>query len=294
MRRAHGAEAALLAARASYIAGFAGTSTVLAEAEFGIPIYGTMAHSFVQAQASEIEAFEHYARTFPDGSVLLIDTYDTLAAARAVTKLVRRLRPEGIQVRAVRLDSGNLAALAAEVRTILDADGCEDVSIFCSGSLDEYSLARDFQSAPVDGFGIGTSLDVSADAPYLDCVYKIEEYAGIARRKISPGKETWPGQKQVYRRYDSEGLIEGDALVEIRDDCEGKALLETVMRDGERLAASPDLAAVREHAANELATLPNAMHDPFASSDYPVEVSKTLEELAAKIDRSGQAGARRS
>jgi nicotinate phosphoribosyltransferase len=294
MRRAHGAEAALLAARASYIAGFAGTSTVLAEAEFGIPIFGTMAHSFVQAHSSESEAFEHFARTFPDGSVLLIDTYDTLAAAHAVTKLVRRLRPEGIQVRAVRLDSGDLAALAVEVRKILDADGCEDVSIFCSGSLDEYSLAKDFQSVPADGFGIGTHLDVSADAPYLDCAYKIEEYAGIARRKKSPGKETWPGRKQVYRRYDNDGYIQGDALVEIGEDCEGKALLETVMRDGERLAASPDLPAVREHAANELATLPKSMHDPFASSDYPVEISKTLEELAAEIDSSAAAGARRS
>jgi nicotinate phosphoribosyltransferase len=289
MRRAHGAEAALLAARASYIAGFAGTSTVLAEAEFGIPIYGTMAHSFVQAHSSEIEAFEHYARTFPDGSVLLIDTYDTLAAARAVTKLIRRLRPEGIQVRAVRLDSGDLPALATEVRKILDTDGCEDVSIFCSGSLDEYILAKDFQTAPVDGFGIGTRLDVSADAPYLDCVYKIEEYAGIARRKRSPGKATWPGRKQVYRRYDTDGRIEGDSLVEIGEDCDGKALLETVMRDGARLTASPGLTTVREHAASELSTLPMTMHDPFASNDYPVEVSKNLEELAAKFDRSDQA-----
>lgn len=294
MRRAHGAEAALLAARASYIAGFAGTSTVLAEAEFGIPIFGTMAHSFVQAHSSEMQAFEHFARTFPDGSVLLIDTYDTLAAARAVTKLVRRLRPEGIQVRAVRLDSGDLAALAAEVRKILDADGCEDVSIFCSGNIDEYKLTQNFQSAPVDGFGIGTRLDVSADAPSLDCAYKIEEYAGIARRKKSPGKETWPGRKQVFRRYNGDGLIQADALVEISDECEGKALLETVMRDGKRLAASPDLSAVREHATNELATLPKSMHDPLASSDYPVAVSKTLEELAAKIDRATTAGDRRS
>ena len=293
MRRAHGAEAGLLAARASYVAGFAGTSTVLAEAEFGIPLYGTMAHSFVQAHSSEIEAFEHFARTFPDGSVLLIDTYDTLAAARAVTKLVRRLRPEGIQVQAVRLDSGDLAALAAEVRKILDADGCKDISIFCSGNIDEFMLAKDFHSAPADGFGIGTHLDVSADAPYLDCAYKIEEYAGIARRKKSPGKTTWPGRKQVYRRYGSDGLMQSDDLVENRDDCEGKALLETVMRDGKRLAASPDLAAVREHAADELTTLPKSMHDPFTSSDYPVKVSNTLEELAAKIDRSGQTGARR-
>ena len=294
LRRAHGSEAGLLAARASYIAGFTGTSTVVAEAEFGIPIFGTMAHSFVQAHASEIEAFEHFARTYPDGSVLLIDTYDTLAAARALTQLVRRLRPEGIEVHAVRLDSGDRAALATEVRKILDANGCEDISIFCSGSLDEYVLAKDFQTAPVDGFGIGTHLDVSADAPYLDCAYKIQEYAGIARRKKSPGKATWPGRKQVYRRYDINGFMEGDALVEIREDCEGKALLETVMRDGARLAPSPDLAAVREHAAQELVSLPESMRDPCARSAYPVEISKTLKVLAASIDRSAQPGDRNS
>ncbi|MCH8335272.1 MAG: nicotinate phosphoribosyltransferase [Proteobacteria bacterium] len=286
LRRAHGAEAGLLAARASYIAGFTGTSTVLAEAAFGIPIFGTMAHSFIQAHASEMEAFEHFARTYPDDSVLLIDTYDTLAAARAVTDLVKRLRPEGIRVQAVRLDSGDLPALAAEVRKILDGNGCEDISIFCSGSLDEYILATEFREAPVDGFGIGTHLDVSADAPYLDCVYKIEEYAGTARRKKSPGKETWPGRKQVYRRHDADGFMQGDRLAEIREDCAGQALLETVMRDGERLASSPDLTAVREHAVQELAGLPESMRDPFAASVYPVEISETLKALAAKIDRA--------
>ena len=218
--------------------------------------------------------------------MLLIDTYDTLACAHAVADLAKRLRPQGIKVTGVRLDSGDLAALAVEVRQILDDNGCEDVSIFCSGSLDEYVLRKDFQSAPADGFGIGTHLDVSADAPYLDCAYKIEEYAGQARRKKSPGKETWPGRKQVYRRYDANGLIREDALVESSEDCEGKALLETVMQDGKRLAPSPELNAVREHAARELASLPHNMHDPFTSSDYPVAVSRTLEELAASIDRS--------
>jgi nicotinate phosphoribosyltransferase len=288
LRRSHGAEAGLMAARASYIAGFTGTSTVVAEREFGIPIFGTMAHSFVQAHSSEMGALEHFARTYPDGSVLLIDTYDTLACAHAVTDLVKRLRPEGIKVTGVRLDSGDLAALAVEVRQILDDNGCEDISIFCSGSLDEYALKKDFQAAPADGFGIGTHLDVSADAPYLDCAYKIEEYAGQARRKKSPGKATWPGRKQVYRQYDADGVIQGDALVESGEDGEGKALLETVMQGGKRVAPSPDLDAVREHAAQELASfsLPDNMRDPFASSDYPVEVSKTLEELAASIDRS--------
>lgn len=286
LRRAHGAEAGLLAARASYIAGFAGTSTVLANQEFGVPIYGTMAHSFVQAHASEMQALEHFARTYPDGSILLIDTYDTIQCAQAVTQLVARLRPEDIKIGGVRLDSGNLAELADDVRKILDDNGCEDLSIFCSGGVDEYLLARDFKTAPVDGFGIGTHLDVSADAPYFDCAYKIEEYAGLARRKQSPGKATWPGRKQVFRRFDANGFLKGDKLAESGEDCEGKPLLDTVMRNGKRVVPSPPLDTVREYAAQQLATLPNQLRDPFVETDYPVEVSRTIQELAASIDRS--------
>lgn len=286
LRRAHGAEAGLLAARASYIAGFTGTSTVLAEAEFAIPIYGTMAHSFVQAHASELESFEHFARMYPEGSVLLIDTYDTLVAAKSVTELVARLRPENIHVRAVRLDSGDLPALSVAVRKILDDNGCEDVSIFCSGSIDEYVLARDFIGTPADGFGIGTRLDVSADAPYLDCAYKIEEYAGIARRKRSAGKETWPGRKQVFRRRDARGVMIGDTLGQLGEDIAGQALLEPVMRNGARLSPSPPLDDVREYTAGELASLPEPMRDPLAKAAYPVEISESLRMLAAEIDRT--------
>ena len=230
-----------MAARASYIAGFAGTSTVLAKAAFEIPIYGTMAHSFVQAHAAELQAFEHFARVFPEGSVLLIDPYDNVAAARACPPLIKRLREEGVKVRAVRLDSGDLAALAREVRDILDAAGCEDISIFCSGSLDEYALSAELGGAPVDGYGIGTRLDVSADAPYLDCVYKIQEYAGTARRKRSTGKTTWPGRKQVYRSRDAGGRLIGDELVLSDESRDGQALLEAVMCDGKRLAGSPSI-----------------------------------------------------
>ncbi len=286
LRRAHGAEAGLLAARASYIAGFTGTSTVLAEAEFAIPIYGTMAHSFVQAHASELESFEHFARMYPEGSVLLIDTYDTLVAAKSVTELVARLRPENIHVRAVRLDSGDLPALSVAVRKILDDNGCEDVSIFCSGSIDEYVLARDFIGTPADGFGIGTRLDVSADAPYLDCAYKIEEYAGIARRKRSAGKETWPGRKQVFRRRDARGVMIGDTLGQLGEDIAGQVLLEPVMRNGARLSPSPALDDVREYTAGELTSLPESMRDPLGKATYPVEISESLRMLAAEIDRT--------
>lgn len=285
LRRAHGAEAGLLAARASYIAGFTGTSTVLAEAEFGIPIFGTMAHSFVQAHDSELEALEHFARMNPDNAVLLIDTYDTLVAAGHVTRLARRLRPEGIEIRAVRLDSGDLPTLAVAVREILDRNGCGDVTIFCSGGIDEYALARDFASAPVDGFGIGTHLDVSEDVPYLDCAYKIEEYAGVARRKRSAGKATWPGRKQVYRLVDH-GCMRGDTIARADEAHPGRELLGLVMQDGRRVSPSPPLSTVRELAAAELASMPEAMHDLTSESSYPVEVSETLKDLAAEIDRS--------
>jgi nicotinate phosphoribosyltransferase len=285
LRRAHGAEAGMLAARASYIAGFAGTSNVLAKARYDIPIYGTMAHSFIQAHESEIEAFEHFARTYPDGSVLLIDTYDTLVGAKRAVELINRLRPEGIRVRAVRLDSGDLPVLASAVRKILDDNGCSDISIFCSGSLDEYSLARDFSDeTPADGFGIGTHLDVSADAPYLDCAYKIQEYAGEPRRKRSSGKATWPGRKQVFRLCDSDGRIQSDLLTLADEQEDGRALLECVMRNGIRVANSPGLEVVRNRAASELASLPDAMGDPFCETHYPVGISASLRDLAEQVD----------
>lgn len=284
LRRAHGAEAGLLAARASYLAGFAGSSTVLAESRYGVPTFGTMAHSFVQAHEREMDAFEHFARMHPEGAVLLVDTYDTLEGARRVAELAGRLRAEGIRIRGVRIDSGDLAALAADVRRILDGNGCDNVSIFCSGSLDEYILARDLRDAPADGFGIGTRLCVSSDAPYLDCAYKIQEYAGIARRKKSAGKATWPGRKQVYRRLDGDGLLDGDRLVESEETCDGSALLERVMVDGQRTGHAPALAGVRAHTAAQLATLPAAFRDPTVQAPYDVAVSGRLRALAAEID----------
>jgi len=284
LRRAHGADAGLLAGRASYLAGFAGTATVLADKEFGIPIYGTMAHSFIQAHATEEEAFEHFARIYPSGSVLLIDTYDTLAAAEKVIELVAKLRSEDIVVRGVRLDSGDLPDLARKVRRLLDDGGCETVTIFCSGNLDEYALARDFAGAPVDGYGIGTHLDVSADAPYLDCVYKLQEYAGEPRRKKSAGKETWPGRKQVFRQHDRKGRISHDVLAGIDESVDGQPLLAPVMTEGRRVRPSPGLESVREHAAAELAALPESLRDLCTAGSYTVEISGELRALAKRID----------
>lgn len=284
MRRSHGGEAGLLAARAAYLAGFDGSSTVLAGPAFGVPGYGTMAHSFVQAHDLETAAFEHFAHAQPDNVVLLIDTYDTEAAAQKVVELAPRLAQRGINVKAVRLDSGDLFAHARQVRAILDAGGLQQTRLFCSGNLDEHQL-RAFveKDVPMDGFGVGTLMDTSADAPYLDCAYKLQEYAGIARRKRSEGKGTWPGRKQVYRRYDDNGVMAAD-IVTLEDDVQaGRALLRPVMQAGKRMQPLPSLAESREHAQRELQTLPTPLRT-FQEFHYGVEISAALKQLAHEVD----------
>ena len=285
LRRAHGAEAGLLAARASYIAGFAGTATVLADKQFGIPIFGTMAHSYVQMHDDEAEAFENFARARPKNLTLLIDTYDTEAAARKVVTLAPRLKAAGISVGGVRLDSGDLVALSKTVRRILDEGGLADVTIFASGGIDENSIAHMIRAgAPIDGFGIGSSLTTSSDAPGLDCAYKLEEYAGVARRKRSAGKATWPGRKQVWRRFQSDGRMAGDALSVEDDDCPGEPLIELVMQAGKSLEPRPTLDQIRARAARELARLPEPLRRLEPDASYPVEVSDALRHLAAEVD----------
>jgi nicotinate phosphoribosyltransferase len=290
MRRAHGAEAALLAARASYLAGFAGTATVLAGEAFDIPLYGTMAHSFVEAQDDETAAFEMFARARPDNVVLLLDTYDTEAAARKVVALAPRLKAANIAIRGVRLDSGDLVALAKSVRAILDAGGLQAVTIFASGGLDEdalLNLAR--AQAPVDGFGIGTSLTTSSDVPAIDFVYKLQEYAGVPRRKRSDKKATWPGRKQVWRRYDANGRMAGDHIALETSSSStahgAEPLLACVMRDGRRLQASPSLDEIRARAKRDLERLPEPLRRLEANANYPVEIGDDVIALAEQVDR---------
>jgi nicotinate phosphoribosyltransferase len=291
LRRAHGAEAGLLAARASYIAGFAGSATMLAQAKFGVPIFGTMAHSFIQAHTDETAAFLNFARARPENLVLLIDTYDTEAAARKVVALAPRLKAEGIAVRGVRLDSGDLIALAKSVRRILDEGGLRDVTIFASGGLDEDALmAMAAAAAPIDGFGIGTSLTTSSDVPALDCAYKLQEYAGLARRKRSAGKATWPGRKQVWRHYGAKGDMAGDVISLETDAQQGETLLRPVMRGGRRLEPQPTLEQCRAHAARELARLPAPLRALELGAAYPVTVADALVRLAAELDRRQRAG----
>ncbi len=285
LRRAHGAEAGLLSARASYLAGFGGTATVLAGMKWDIPLFGTMAHSFIQAHDDEVDAFEHFARTHPRANTMLIDTYDTEAAAQALVPLATRLKREGIAIQAVRLDSGDLAEHARRVRAILDAGDLASVKIFASGNLDEYALrALIAAGAPIDGFGVGTRMNTSADRPYLDCAYKLQEYAGEPRRKRSEGKATWPGRKQVYRRRDMAGRFAGDVLTNMDAPAEGEPLLHPVMRVGRRLAPSPALTAVRERASAQLAALPERLQALEAPAPYPVDVAESLLALARAVD----------
>ena len=286
MRRAHGAEAGLLAARASYLAGFTGTATVQAAVTFGIPVFGTMAHSFIEVHDDEVQAFEHFAQKQPDNVVLLIDTYDTGEGARKVTSLAPRLREQGISIKGVRIDSGDLSDQAFKVRRILDQGGCPEVTIFCSGSLDEFVLADMLaRGVPADGFGIGTRLDTSKDAPSLDCAYKLVEYAGIPRRKRSEGKATYPGRKQVYRRYHKDGRMSGDTLTVIGDPQAGEALIHPVMQGGMRLRKQESLDSIRRRAAASLAQLPDNRRALQPSGDYPVTVSGQLREMVRAVDR---------
>jgi nicotinate phosphoribosyltransferase len=284
LRTAHGAEAGLFSARASYIAGFSSAANVLAGERYGIPIAGTMAHSFIQVHDDEITAFENFARSRPEGVILLIDTYDTEAGARKVVELAPKLKADGIAIRGVRIDSGDLSAMAKKVRGIFDAGGLKDVIILVSGGINEDVLLKMAAAkAPIDGFGIGVNLDASIDAPSLDCAYKLQDYAGRPRRKLSEGKQTWPGRKQVWRMSDAQGRMRGDVLSLDGDNQVGEALIVPVMRGGKRIGPAPSLAQIRERAARNLGQLPEPLRRLEAGVAYPVEISAKLKALAAQM-----------
>jgi nicotinate phosphoribosyltransferase len=292
LRRAHGAEAGLLAARSAWLAGFDGTATALAGPRFGIPVFGTMAHSFVQAHDDEVAAFEHFAESFPANAVLLIDTYDTVAAAHKVAALAPTLAARGIHVKGVRLDSGDLDALSRAVRKVLDDAGLRETTIFASGNLDEYRVRELVRAgAPIDSFGVGTALTTSSDAPYLDAVYKLQQYDGRPRRKRSTGKATWPGRKQVWRQREGDGRLLRD-IVGLADEFDaappGEPLLVEVMRGGE-LVRSETLVEARHRCADELARLPSTVAAIDVDADapaYPVEISRGVRGLADELDRT--------
>lgn len=294
MRRAHGEEAAVLAARASCLCGFDGTATVEAGLRFGLPVFGTMAHSYIEAHETEIAAFEAFVRSrpmLPRGPTLLIDTYDTEAAARKVVALSHRLAAEGLCIGAVRIDSGDLGEHARQVRRILDEGGCPHVTVFASGNLDEHRVAALVQSgAPIDGFGVGTALTTSSDAPSLDAVYKLQSHAGRPRRKRSEGKAHWPGAKQVWRTFDAgSGRMLADRLGTAQETAPGVPLLEPVMRGGRRVAAAPSLDAIRSRVADQLRRLPPSLRglEP-GDTPFPVVVSDGLRALAREADAASR------
>ena len=288
LRRAHEADAGFFAARAAYVGGFHATATVEAGQRFGIPLSGTLAHSFIEAHHSEEEAFRNFAATYPGAATLLIDTYDTERGAERAAALARELKRVASprRIRAVRIDSGDLARECRTVRHILDAQGCQEIQIVVSGGLDEYAIEDLVKNAaPVDAFGVGTALDVAADAPALDMAYKLQEYAGKARRKCSPGKATWPGVKQVFRERGTQRQIVRDAVALSEEVVAGEALLVEVMREGRAVAPPTPLAQIRAYCLQEVQALPATLQDLQQSTGaVPVRISDALRALAAQLD----------
>jgi nicotinate phosphoribosyltransferase len=274
-RRSHGTDAAIKVARATYLAGGAGTSNVLAGKIYGIPVFGTMAHSFVQAHDDELASFEAFAAVYPDAT-LLVDTYDTLEGVRKVIELSRKLGKR-FHVRAVRLDSGDLGGLAVTTRKMLDEAGLHNVQIFASSGLDEYKIQKLVSSAaPIDGFGVGTKLAVMADAPELDMAYKLVEYAGKPRLKLSTKKVLYPGRKQVFRQTE-DGQMAGDVIGRFDEPLPGERLLQPLLRPGQR-EARIDVRQSRKHLKKELERLPVHLHNLEASqTPYPVRFSDCLQ-----------------
>lgn len=289
-RRMHGIDAALKAARAFSIGGVAATSNVLAGKRYGLPVAGTMAHSYIQAHEDEAAAFRAFARLYPE-TVILVDTYDTLAGVRKVIELVRGSGGD-IRVGAIRLDSGDLVALSREARRLLDDAGLQSVRIFASGGLDEHAIAQIVASgAPIDSFGVGTKMGVSSDAPDLDIAYKLAEYAGKGRLKLSTAKPILPGRKQVFR-VEAEAVALRDVIGRWTESLPAVPLLRAVMRNGVRLpAAQETLNESRQRAEREVACLPLRLRalEP-ANPPYPVEVSKALLDYRQEVEKAVHPG----
>jgi nicotinate phosphoribosyltransferase len=284
-RRTQGVDAALKMARCSYIAGYQSTSNVLAARRYGIPPAGTMAHSFVSSFTSETAAFRAYAKTFPDRTILLLDTYDTLVGARRAVEVAKELEAGGHRLVAVRLDSGDFDVLSREVRRILDGAGLGYVRILASGGLDEFEVEALVQGkAPIDLFGVGTKAGVSADAPWSDMAYKLVCYGGRPVMKLSTGKVSLPGAKQVFRLYDSGGHFAHDVIgLQEESIAGGTPLLAPMMAEGRRTGAEPDLKEVRESYLEDFGRLDERFKALRNPPLYPVEVSARLERLTGLV-----------
>jgi nicotinate phosphoribosyltransferase len=289
LRREPGIDAGMKVARSSYIAGCQGTSNVLAGLAYGIPVFGTMAHSFIMSYPREIDAFRAFAKTFPDKSTLLIDTYDDIAGAEKAAAVAKEFRVKGVRLSGVRLDSGDLAETSKKVRKILDTQGLEYMKIFASGDLDEYRVAELLNAeAPIDAFGVGTKMGTSADRPYLDGIYKLCEtqtsdgkFAPIM--KLSKDKITLPGRKQVYRFHDGDGGFRKDVIALADEPPVGEPLLVKVMEGGKLTYTLPSLGEIRAVAAENLSKLPIKYKVLAGAPAYPVELSQKLKLLTETL-----------
>jgi nicotinate phosphoribosyltransferase len=291
LRREHGIDAGIKVARCSYIAGCMGTSNVLAGFEYGIPVFGTMAHSFIMSFEKEIEAFRAFAKTFPNKSILLIDTYNDMAAAEKAALIAKDLEAKGCKLDGVRIDSGDIAETSKKVRALLDSKGLDYVKIFASGDLDEYRIEElSVKGARIDSFGVGTRMGTSEDKPYLDVIYKISETLNendkfLPIMKLSEGKNTLPGRKQVFRFKNKQGDYTKDVIALADEKVNGEPLLTKVMAKGIRICDSPTLENIRKFASENLSFLPAKYRQTTNPPIYPVELSDALKALVTKLKR---------
>ncbi|NWG11273.1 nicotinate phosphoribosyltransferase [Candidatus Bathyarchaeota archaeon] len=291
LRRTHGTDAGMKAARCSYIAGCTGTSNVLAGIKYGIPVFGTMAHSFILFFSREIESFRAFAKSFPKTSTFLIDTFDDIKGAKKAAVVAKELEKKGFRLNSVRLDSGDLVEISKKVRTLLDEKGLSYVKIFASGDLDEYRVEELLQKgARIDAFGVGTRMSTSADRPYVDVIYKLSEKMDkngrfVPAMKLSEGKITFPGRKQVFRAVDGSGKFVKDIVGLHNEKVEGEPLLVRVMEKGEIVYELPTLEKIRETALENLSKLPDEYKRLENAPSYPVEHSPRLKKMVSELTR---------
>ena len=288
LRRTQGQDAGLKVARSTFLAGFSATSNVLAGKQFALPVSGTMAHSYISAFDREIDAFRAFAETFPESSVFLIDTYDTLKGARNAARVALEMKARGYALRGVRLDSGDMVALSRHVRNILDDAKLSEVKIYASSGFDEFEIMDLIsQDAKIDAFGVGTKVGVSADAPYLDIVYKLVRFRQRNIRKLSTGKITLAGKKQIFRRSGTDGTLQED-VIGLRDDAiaDGNPLLKKVMEGGRRIDQLPSLVEIQSRFKINFARLPETYKSILNKRNFPVKLSKRLEKVQQGADRS--------
>jgi nicotinate phosphoribosyltransferase len=274
LRRTHGVDAGLKVAYASYISGFNGTSNVLAGKRFNIPIVGTMAHSFILALGSEEKAFEEFAKLYPENTIFLVDTFNTLEGVKKAINVIKKL---GLKhLKGIRIDSGDLVRLSQEARKLLDEAGFKDAKIIASGGLDEYEIKELLEKgAKIDGFGVGTKLGVSADLPYLDCVYKLAEYDSKPVAKFSKKKTTFPFKKQIYRKIKNNEIVE-DFITKFDENAEGIPLVEKYISDGVLIKELPSIEKIRDYTLSQLELLPEELKDIYNYKEFLPRFSESI------------------